>query len=204
MTRPPPARGWRFAIDRGGTFTDIVASDPTGTLHTHKVLSHDPAQAGDPAVRGIAELLARHAAAGAPIDSVRLGTTVATNALLERRGEPTLLVVTRGLRDVLRIGHQHRPDIFAREIRLPPVLYARVIEARERLAADGRMLEPLDEAALARDLAAARRDGLRAVADRIAARRAQPGARAARRRARAGRRLRGSRRVARGGADRSG
>jgi len=164
MTRLPPVRGWRFAIDRGGTFTDIVASDPAGRLHTHKVLSHDPAQAGDPAVRGIAELLARHAAAGAAIDAVRLGTTVATNALLERRGEPTLLVVTRGLRDVLRIGHQHRPDIFAREIRLPPVLYTRVIEARERLAADGEVLEPLDEAALAQDLAAARRDGLKAVA----------------------------------------
>jgi 5-oxoprolinase (ATP-hydrolysing) len=164
MTRSLPGRGWRFAIDRGGTFTDVVATDPAGRLHTHKVLSRDPARPGDPAVRGIGELLARHSAGEAAIESVRLGTTVATNALLERRGEPTLLVVTRGLRDVLRIGHQHRPDIFAREIRLPPMLYSKTIEAHERLAADGSVLAPLDEAALAQELAAARRDGLRAVA----------------------------------------
>ena len=164
MTRPSAPRGWRFAIDRGGTFTDIVATDPSGGLHTHKVLSRDPAHPGNPAVRGIEELMRRHAAEDSPIESVRLGTTVATNALLERRGEPTLLVVTRGLRDVLRIGHQHRPDIFAREIRLPAMLYARTIEAHERLAADGSVLEPLDETALVRALEAARRDGLRAVA----------------------------------------
>jgi 5-oxoprolinase (ATP-hydrolysing) len=164
MSGPLTGRGWRFAIDRGGTFTDIVATDPAGVLHIHKVLSRDPARPGDPAVRGIGELLARHAAHGAPLQSVRLGTTVATNALLERRGEPTLLVVTRGLRDVLRIGHQHRPDIFARHIRLPSMLYTRAVEARERIAADGTVLEPLDEAALARDLAAARQDGVRSVA----------------------------------------
>jgi 5-oxoprolinase (ATP-hydrolysing) len=164
MSRPDPGRGWRFAIDRGGTFTDIVATAPDGRLHAHKVLSRDPARPGDAAVRGIEALLERHAAGGARVESVRLGTTVATNALLERNGEPTLLVVTRGLRDVLRIGHQHRPDIFAREIRLPPVLYARAVEAHERLAADGTVLEPLDEAALAAELAAARSEGLRAVA----------------------------------------
>jgi 5-oxoprolinase (ATP-hydrolysing) len=156
--------GWRLAIDRGGTFTDIVASDPSGRVHALKVLSRDPAHPGDPAVRGIGELLGRHAPRGARIESVRLGTTVATNALLERKGEPTLLVVTHGFRDALRIGHQHRPDIFAREIRLPPVLYASVVEAGERVAADGTVLEPLDEASLARDLALARRSGLRAVA----------------------------------------
>jgi 5-oxoprolinase (ATP-hydrolysing) len=164
VTRREPAYGWRLAIDRGGTFTDIVASDPSGRVHALKVLSRDPAHPGDPAVRGIGELLARHAPDGAHIESVRLGTTVATNALLERKGEPTLLVVTRGFRDALRIGHQHRPDIFAREIRLPPVLYAGVVEAGERVAADGAVLEPLDEAALARDLALARGSGLRAVA----------------------------------------
>jgi 5-oxoprolinase (ATP-hydrolysing) len=164
MSGPLTGRGWRLAIDRGGTFTDIVAIDPAGVVRTHKVLSHDPAHTGDAAVRGIGELLARHASRGVSIESVRLGTTVATNALLERRGEPTLLVTTRGLRDVLRIGHQHRPDIFARHIRLPEVLYARAVEAQERVAADGTVLEPLDEATLARDLAAARRDGLRAVA----------------------------------------
>jgi 5-oxoprolinase (ATP-hydrolysing) len=164
MSRSHPGRGWRFAIDRGGTFTDIVATDPAGTVHTHKVLSHDPAHPTDPAVRGIGELLRRHGADRAPIESVRLGTTVATNALLERRGEPTLLVVTRGLRDILRIGHQHRPDIFALEIRLPAMLYARVVEAHERLAADGGVLEPLDDARLAAALLAAHQGGLRAVA----------------------------------------
>ena len=164
MSHSPPGRGWRFAIDRGGTFTDIVASDPSGQLRVHKVLSRDPAHPGDPAVRGIDELLRRHEALAASVESVRMGTTVATNALLERRGEPTLLVVTGGLRDVLRIGHQHRPDIFAREIRLPAMLYARVVEARERCAADGSVLEPLDEAALADLLRAARRGGLESVA----------------------------------------
>jgi 5-oxoprolinase (ATP-hydrolysing) len=164
MSRTAPGRGWRFAIDRGGTFTDIVATAPDGTLHTHKVLSRDPAHPGDAAVRGIDAVLGRYGAAGERIESVRLGTTVATNALLERNGEPTLLVVTRGLRDVLRIGQQHRPDIFAREIRLPPALYARAIEAGERMAADGAVLEPLDEPALAAALAAARSDGLRAAA----------------------------------------
>ena len=164
MTRAHTGRGWRFAVDRGGTFTDIVASDPAGTLYTHKVLSQDAAHAGDPAVRGIDELLRRHNARHAPVESIRLGTTVATNALLERRGAATLLVVTQGLRDVLRIGHQHRPDIFARAIRLPAMLYARTLEAHERTAADGSVLEPLDEERLAAGLAAARQDGLRAVA----------------------------------------
>jgi 5-oxoprolinase (ATP-hydrolysing) len=164
MTGSSIGHGWKFAIDRGGTFTDIVAAGPDGRLHTHKVLSHDAAHPGDPAVRGIGELLRRHGAERDAVESVRLGTTVATNALLERRGETTLLVVTRGLRDVLRIGHQHRPDIFAREIRLPAMLYARALEARERLAADGSVLEPLDEEHLAAELAAARQDGLRAVA----------------------------------------
>jgi 5-oxoprolinase (ATP-hydrolysing) len=164
MTRPVPTRGWRLSIDRGGTFTDIVASDPAGRIHALKVLSRDPAHPGDPAVRGIGELLRRHALDETRVESVRLGTTVATNALLERKGEPTLLVVTRGFRDALRIGHQHRPDIFAREIRLPPVLYADTVEARERVAADGTVLEPLDVAALARDLARARTAGLRSVA----------------------------------------
>jgi 5-oxoprolinase (ATP-hydrolysing) len=164
VTPPAPTRGWRLSIDRGGTFTDVVASDPAGRIHALKVLSRDPAHQGDPAVRGIGELLRRHAPDGARVESVRLGTTVATNALLERKGEPTLLVVTRGFRDALRIGHQHRPEIFAREIRLPPVLYADTVEARERVAADGTVLEPLDGPALARDLARARAAGLRSVA----------------------------------------
>ena len=164
MTRPPSKRGWRFAIDRGGTFTDIVARDPDGRLHTHKVLSRDPSRPGDPALRGIGEIVRPSAAGGVSIESVRLGTTVATNALLERKGEPTLLVTTRGLREVLRIGQQHRPDIFARAIRLPSMLYVRAVEARERIDSSGQVLEPLDEPALAEALADARRRGLRAVA----------------------------------------
>jgi 5-oxoprolinase (ATP-hydrolysing) len=164
MTNQGPARGWRFAIDCGGTFTDVVARDPAGRLHTRKVLSRDARRAGDPAVRAISEVLARHPGTGATLESVRLGTTVATNALLERKGEPTVLVTTRGLGDALRIGYQNRPDIFAREIRLPPTLYATVIEATERMDADGAVLEPLEEASLLAALSDARAAGLRSVA----------------------------------------
>ena len=116
------ASRWQFWIDRGGTFTDIVARRPDGALVTHKLLSEDPAQYRDAAVAGIRRLLGL--AAGAPItpdvvECVKMGTTVATNALLERKGEPTLLVTTRGFRDALRIGYQERPRIFDRHIVLP-------------------------------------------------------------------------------------
>ena len=164
MKQARPTRGWQFAIDRGGTFTDVVARDPAGRLHTHKVLSRDPRRPGDPAVRAISEVLARDPGSGAVLESVRLGTTVATNALLERKGEPTVLVATAGLGDALRIGYQNRPDIFARAIRLPPMLYARVIEATERVDATGAVLEPLEEASLLAALSAARAAGLRSVA----------------------------------------
>ncbi|HQR24768.1 MAG TPA: hydantoinase B/oxoprolinase family protein [Steroidobacteraceae bacterium] len=163
MTRKSASGGWRFAIDRGGTFTDVVARDPQGRLHTHKVLSR-ATRPGDPAVHAIADILARHAGPGASVESVRLGTTVATNALLERKGEPTLLVTTRGFGDALRIGYQNRPDIFARAIQLPAMLYSAVIEASERVDASGAVLEPLDERSLADALVAARHDGLRSVA----------------------------------------
>ena len=159
-----PSPGWRIAIDRGGTFTDIVALAPDGRLHTHKVLSRDPRLPGDAAARGIAELLARHAAPGTRVESVRLGTTVATNALLERKGEPTVLVTTRGFRDALRIGYQERPDIFARAIRQGELLYRRVIEADERCDAGGAILTALDVARLRADLVAARADGFDSVA----------------------------------------
>ena len=164
MESDSPPRAWRFAIDRGGTFTDVVARDPDGTLHTHKVLSRDPKRPGDPAVRAIEGVLSRAAGSDRRLESVRLGTTVATNALLERKGEPTLLVTTRGLGDALRIGYQNRPDIFARAIRLPPALYSSVVEANERIDATGVVLEPLDEASLLADLSEARAAGLRAVA----------------------------------------
>ncbi|MCC9307822.1 hydantoinase B/oxoprolinase family protein [Kitasatospora sp. RB6PN24] len=154
-------RGWQFWVDRGGTFTDVVALAPDGRLLTHKLLSHDPARYRDPAVAGIRALLPAH---GARIESVRMGTTVATNALLERTGEPTALVVTRGFADSLRIGYQNRPQIFARAIVLPQPLHSRVIEVDERITADGTVLRPPDLEHLADELRRCLRDGIRSVA----------------------------------------
>ena len=131
-------RRWQFWIDRGGTFTDVVARQPDGSLVTHKLLSDNPEQYGDAAIAGIRRLLRVAANAAVPvdlIDSVKMGTTVATNALLERKGEPTVLVVTRGFRDALRIAYQNRPRLFDRHIVLPELLYSRVIEVDERLGA---------------------------------------------------------------------
>ncbi len=158
---------WDFWIDRGGTFTDVVARRPDGTLAVRKLLSQDPGRYEDAVLAGIRGLLGVRDGQPVPsaeIGSVRLGTTVATNALLERRGEPTVLVITRGFRDALRIGYQNRPRIFAREIILPELLYSRVIEVNERVSAHGEVIEALDEEAAARDLRAAWADGLRAVA----------------------------------------
>ncbi|MDB5688221.1 MAG: 5-oxoprolinase [Sphingomonas bacterium] len=156
------AGGWSFAIDRGGTFTDIVARTPGGMLVTAKLLSSDPARYDDAAVAGIAAMLARHG--GGTVDSVRMGTTVATNALLERQGEPVVLAITRGLGDALRIGHQARPDIFARDIRLPEPIYGHVIEIDERMSAAGETLVPIDIIAAEAALRAAFDAGYRAVA----------------------------------------
>ncbi|MFJ7912354.1 hydantoinase B/oxoprolinase family protein [Kitasatospora sp. NPDC096204] len=158
------ARGWQFWVDRGGTFTDVVALAPDGRLLTRKLLSHDPARYRDPAVAGIRSLLPPGADLGAHVDSVRMGTTVATNALLERTGEPTVLCVTRGFADALRIGYQNRPQIFAREIVLPEPLYARVVEVDERITADGEVLRPPDLDRLAEDLRGCLDDGIRSVA----------------------------------------
>jgi 5-oxoprolinase (ATP-hydrolysing) len=132
--------GWQFWIDRGGTFTDIVARRPDGSLATHKLLSENPEQYKDAAIAGIRGLLG--VAPGEPlpvdrIDAVKMGTTVATNALLERKGEPTVLVITRGFRDALRIAYQNRPRLFDRHIVLPELLYAAVIEADERIGSNG-------------------------------------------------------------------
>ncbi|MFD8736662.1 hydantoinase B/oxoprolinase family protein [Streptomyces sp. NPDC059618] len=157
--------GWQFWVDRGGTFTDIVARRPDGRLLTHKLLSDHPARYADAAVAGVRELLDTEGdAAGARVDAVRMGTTVATNALLERKGERTLLVVTRGFRDALRIAYQNRPSIFARTIELPEPLYERVVEVDERIAADGTVLRAPDLDALAEALQEAYDDGIRAVA----------------------------------------
>lgn len=153
--------GWQFWVDRGGTFTDIVARRPDGRLLTHKLLSENPARYSDAAVAGVRELLN---GSPDPIEAVRMGTTVATNALLERKGERTLLVITRGFRDALRIAYQNRPRIFARRIELPELLYERVVEVDERIAADGTVLRTPDLDALAGPLQEAYDDGIRAVA----------------------------------------
>jgi len=161
------SKRWQFWIDRGGTFTDVVARRPDGVLVTHKLLSEDPGRYADPAVAAIRHLLgvaADDPIPGYRIEAVRLGTTVATNALLERKGEPTVLVITRGFRDALRIAYQNRPRLFDRQIALPELLHARVIEARERVTAGGEILVPLDEQHTDRSLRAAYRDGFRAVA----------------------------------------
>ncbi|MGI5453044.1 hydantoinase B/oxoprolinase family protein [Streptomyces sp. CA-249302] len=153
--------GWQFWVDRGGTFTDIVARRPDGRLLTHKLLSENPARYSDAAVAGVRALLD---GSQDPVEAVRMGTTVATNALLERKGERTLLVVTRGFRDALRIAYQNRPHIFARRIELPGLLHERVVEVDERIAADGTVLRAPDLDALTGPLQEAYDDGIRAVA----------------------------------------
>jgi 5-oxoprolinase (ATP-hydrolysing) len=161
------ARNWEFWIDRGGTFTDVVARRPDGTLVAHKLLSENPGRYPDAAVEGIRRLLGVRAGERIPaerIDVVKMGTTVATNALLERTGEHTVLVITKGYRDALRIAYQNRPRIFARQIVLPELVYSEVIEADERVDAHGEILVPLDEPAVTRDLQRAYDDGLRSVA----------------------------------------
>jgi len=154
---------WLFWIDRGGTFTDIVARSPDGAIRTAKLLSEDPGRYDDAAVEGIRRLTGVAAGPLPPL-SVRIGTTVATNALLERKGEPVLLAITRGFGDALAIGYQERPDIFARRIDRPAPLYAEVAEIDERVTAEGEVLAPLDEAAARASLTEAFGRGLRAIA----------------------------------------
>src|SRR6478752_6732826 len=158
---------WQFWIDRGGTFTDIVARKPDGSLATHKLLSENPGRYRDAAIAGIRHLLGVPAGAPIPvakIEAVKMGTTVATNALLERKGEPTVLFITKGFRDQLRIAYQNRPRIFDRHIKLPELLYRKVVEVDERVGARGDVVRPLDEAAARASLAAARAEGLRSIA----------------------------------------
>ncbi len=160
------AARWNFYIDRGGTFTDVVAQAPGGALSARKLLS-ESSRYDDAALEGIRRALGLESGAAIPaglVGEVRMGTTVATNALLTRSGERTVLVTTRGFRDQLRIGYQNRPKLFALKIDLPDMLYERVIAADERVAADGTVLRALDEAALARDLAAAKAGGIEACA----------------------------------------
>jgi len=158
---------WQFWIDRGGTFTDIVARRPDGRLVTHKLLSEDPERYPDAAIAGIRALLGT--APGEPlpagaIEAVKMGTTVATNALLERKGEPTCLFITRGFRDALRIGYQNRPRLFDRHIVLPELLYTAVHEIDERLDAHGKVVLPLDVESARAALGHAFEQGYRACA----------------------------------------
>jgi len=160
-------RQWRFWIDRGGTFTDIVAQSPQGIILSRKFLSDNPGQYEDAAIHGIRQIIGLSVTDKIPADQiaeVRMGTTVATNALLEHKGEPTLLIVTRGFADAFKIGDQRRPDIFKLHIERPAVLYQRVIEIDERLSANGTVLKSIDNAEVEARLRNAYADGLRAVA----------------------------------------
>ena len=161
-----PSR-WQFWIDRGGTFTDIVARRPDGTLITHKLLSENPEQYRDAAVAGIRHLLGLRAdqpVTPRDVEMVKMGTTVATNALLERKGEPVALVTTRGFRDVLRIAYQNRPRLFDLDIALPEALYERVVEIDERVSAQGELVAPLDLAGAEAALREIYDTGIRALA----------------------------------------
>ncbi|WP_421707579.1 hydantoinase B/oxoprolinase family protein [Algihabitans sp.] len=164
---PEGKRGWQFWIDRGGTFTDVVARRPDGELLSAKLLSENPELYADAAIAGIRRLLKVAPETAIPsteIEAVKMGTTVATNALLERKGDRTVLAVTRGFRDALRIAYQNRPHLFTQRIELPELLYEWVVEVPERLKADGEVLLALDEAATREGLQAAYDDGIRACA----------------------------------------
>lgn len=172
MPAPQKNNRWEFWIDRGGTFTDVVARQPNGVVTTHKLLSENPRQYRDAAIHGIREILAR-AGLGSGRDeplpsehikAVKMGTTVATNALLEHRGERTLLVTTRGFGDALRIGYQARPDLFALHVKLPQMLYDDVLEIDERINAAGETLTPLDAAGAQRGFERFFADGFRCAA----------------------------------------
>jgi 5-oxoprolinase (ATP-hydrolysing) len=152
---------WTFAIDRGGTFTDVVARSSEGHLRIEKLLSEDPAHYDDAALEAIRRVLANE---GGDVIEVRMGTTVATNALLERKGERVALAISRGFGDALRIGYQARPEIFARHILLPTMLYERVVEIDERVSVEGDILVPLDEVAARTSLEELRLDAIEAIA----------------------------------------
>ncbi|MBL8661106.1 MAG: 5-oxoprolinase, partial [Rhodospirillales bacterium] len=163
----PITTGWQFWIDRGGTFTDVVARRPDGAIVTAKLLSENPERYPDAAIQGIRDVLSLdrdEPVTADAIEAVKMGTTVATNALLERKGDRVLLAITRGFRDALRIGYQNRPKLFDRHIVLPELLYERVCEIDERIDAAGATLAPLDEAAARVAFADAHGAGIRAIA----------------------------------------
>src|SRR5688572_6153456 len=158
---------WQFWIDRGGTFTDVIGRRPDGGVVTLKLLSENPQRYRDAAVQGIRELLGLSPDAPIPadrIDAVKMGTTVATNALLERKGDRTVLVITRGFADALRIAYQHRPKLFVLHIELPSLLYEDVVEVDERMSADGNVVRELDIASAQKDLRRVFERGIRSCA----------------------------------------
>src|SRR5712692_4220088 len=158
---------WQFWIDRGGTFTDIVARRPDGSIATRKLLSENPGRYADAALAGMRDFLGLRGDQAIPaeqIETVKMGTTVATNALLERKGERTVLAVTRGFRDALRIAYQNRPRIFDRHIVLPEMLYSKVFEVTERIGARGDVVVPLDPLQTEKDLRQAFDEGYRSIA----------------------------------------
>src|SRR2546428_6280586 len=166
MAEPRNAGRWQFWIDRGGTFTDIVARRPDGSIDTHKLLSENPGRYRDAALAGIRKILSLNAGQPIPagaIDAVKMGTTVATNALLERKGERTVLFITRGFRDALRIAYQNRPRLFDRHIVLPEMLYSRVFEVEERIGARGEVVLPFDVLQTRKDLEKAYGEGFRSI-----------------------------------------
>ncbi|MEM9137245.1 MAG: hydantoinase/oxoprolinase family protein, partial [Cyanobacteria bacterium P01_F01_bin.42] len=167
-TAQSTGQGWQFWIDRGGTFTDIVAKDPQGQIHLHKLLSENPGSYADAAIYGIRTLLQLTPDEPIPegaIASIKMGTTVATNALLEKKGDRTLLLITKGFRDALRIGYQNLPDIFARKITLPAMLYEQVIEVEERYGNNGEEITPLSvDTSLLAEVQAAYDRGIRSAA----------------------------------------
>nr|NUR36642.1 5-oxoprolinase [Sphingomonas sp.] len=154
-------RSWTFSIDRGGTFTDVVARSSDGCLRVEKLLSENPGQYEDAALEAIRRVVAEE---GGDVAEVRMGTTVATNALLERKGERLALAITRGFGDALRIGYQARPEIFARHIVLPSMLYEQVIEIDERVSVEGEVVVPLDDAQARNALCSVRESGIDAIA----------------------------------------
>src|SRR5882724_4657175 len=167
MSQTSSSPRWQFWIDRGGTFTDIVARRPDGSIATHKLLSENPEHYRDAALAGIRHLLGVASGAAIPaehIEAVSMGTTVATNALLERKGDRTVLFITRGFRDALRIAYQNRPKIFARHVVLPELLYSKAVEVEERVGARGEVLMPLDVERTRRALQAAHDEGYRSLA----------------------------------------
>src|SRR5688572_11448958 len=158
---------WQFWIDRGGTFTDVIGRRPDGDVVTLKLLSENPQRYRDAAVQGIRELLGLTADAPIPadrIEAVKMGTTVATNALLERKGDRTVIVITRGFADALRIAYQHRPKLFVRHIELPSLLYEEVVEVVERMSADGNVVRDLDIESAQKDLQRVFERGIRSCA----------------------------------------